>query len=80
MGCALQCGQAQQPTTPVFLDNPEGLYDLEQDPHEVNDLSGSPEHQEIFDYDEKAIAENSLPCRSRFLSEPYLLEHAIKNP
>ena len=43
--------------------SPEGLYDLEQDPHEVNDLSGSPEHQEILIMMRKQLQENSLPCQ-----------------
>ena len=61
--------------------SPEGLYDLEQDPHEVNDLSGSPEHQEILIMMRKQLQEKlaALPDLS-FYPEPYLLEHAIENP
>lgn len=60
---------------------PEGLYDIEQDPHEVNDLSASPEHQEILIMMRKQLQEKlaALPDLS-FYPEPYLLEHAIENP
>ena len=61
--------------------SPEGLFDLEQDPHEVNDLSGSPEHQEILIMMRRQLQEKlaALPDLS-FYPEPYLLEHAIENP
>jgi hypothetical protein len=60
---------------------PEGLYDIEQDPHEVNDLSASPEHQQILILMRKQLQEKlaALPDLS-FYPEPYLLEHAIENP
>lgn len=60
---------------------PEGLYDIEQDPHEVNDLSSSPEHQEILIKMRKQLQEKlaALPDLS-FYPEPYLLDNALDNP
>ena len=60
---------------------PEGLYDLEQDPHEVNDLSGRPQYQEILTRMRNQLREKleGLPDLS-FYPEPYLLENAIENP
>jgi len=60
---------------------PEGLYDLEQDPHEVNDLSERPQYQEILTRMRSQLREKltGLPDLS-FYPEPYLLENAIENP
>ncbi|MEK9517736.1 MAG: sulfatase, partial [Flavobacteriaceae bacterium] len=60
---------------------PEGLYNIEQDPHEVNDLSGSPEHQKILMMMRKRLQEKlaTMPDLS-FYPEPYLLEYALENP
>lgn len=60
---------------------PEGLYDIDQDPHEVNDLSASPVHQEILMQMREQLREKlaTLPDLS-FYPEPYLLEHALGNP
>ena len=60
---------------------PEGLYDIEQDPHEVNNLSASPVYQEILIMMRKQLQEKlaALPDLS-FYPEPYLLDHAIENP
>ena len=60
---------------------PEGLYDIDQDPHEVNDLSASPVHQEILMQMREQLREKlaALPDLS-FYPEPYLLEHALGNP
>jgi len=60
---------------------PEGLYDIYQDPHEVNDLSASPVHQEILMQMREQLREKlaALPDLS-FYPEPYLLEHALGNP
>jgi hypothetical protein len=60
---------------------PEGLYDIDQDPHEVNDLSASPAHQEILMQMREQLREKlaALPDLS-FYPEPYLLEHASGNP
>ena len=60
---------------------PEGLYDIDQDPHEVNDLSASPAHQEILIQMREQLREKlaALPDLS-FYPEPYLLEHALGNP
>ena len=59
----------------------EALYDLEQDPHEVNDLSSSAEHQEILIQMRDQLREKlvSLPDLS-FFPEPFLLENALKKP
>jgi hypothetical protein len=60
---------------------PEGLYDIDQDPHEVNDLSASLAHQEILMQMREQLREKlaELPDLS-FYPEPYLLEHASGNP
>lgn len=59
----------------------EALYDLEQDPHEVNDLSASQEHQEILRSMRNQLHEklSTLPDLS-FYPEPFLLENALENP
>ncbi len=59
----------------------EALYDLDQDPHEVNDLSSSTEHQEILVQMRDQLREKllALPDLS-FYPEPFLLENALKNP
>ena len=59
----------------------EALYDLDQDPHEVNDLSLSAEHQEILSQMRDQLREKlvSLPDLS-FYPEPFLLENALKKP
>jgi arylsulfatase A-like enzyme len=61
--------------------SPEGLYDIDQDPHEVNDLSASPNHQEILIQMRKQLHGKlaALPDLS-FYPEPYLLENALENP
>ena len=61
--------------------SPEGLYNIAQDPHEVNDLSESPEHQKILLMMRKKLQQKlvAMPDLS-FYPEPYLLEHAIENP
>jgi arylsulfatase A-like enzyme len=60
---------------------PEGLYDIDQDPHEVNDLSASHDHQEILLQMRKQLQQKllALPDLS-FYPEPYLLDHALENP
>ena len=66
-----------------FFDSrgPEGLYDIDQDPHEVNDLSASPEHQEILAQMRKQLQEKLLVLPDlSFYPEPYLLDHAPDNP
>ena len=61
--------------------DPEGLYDIDQDPHEVNDLSSSPEHQEILIKMRKQLQQKlaAMPDLS-FYPEPFLLDHALENP
>ena len=61
--------------------SPEALFDLEQDPHEVNDLSASPKHQEILRSMRNQLHEklSTLPDLS-FYPEPFLLENALENP
>jgi len=61
--------------------SPEALYNIEDDPHEINDLSNSENLQEILlqmrGQLQKRIKE--MPDLS-FYPEPYLLDYAIKNP
>ena len=61
--------------------SPEALYNLEEDPHEVNDLSGSKEHQEILSQMREQLHDRliGMPDLS-FYPEPYLLENALDNP
>jgi uncharacterized sulfatase len=42
---------------------PEELYDLENDPDEVNDLAGSPEHRQILERLRKALRDHILRIR-----------------
>lgn len=59
----------------------EALYDLENDPHELNDLSESSGHQEILRSLRNQLHEklSTLPDLS-FYPEPFLLENALENP
>ena len=61
--------------------SPEALYNIEDDPHEINDLSNSESHQEILLQMREQIQERirKMPDLS-FYPEPYLLDNAIKNP
>lgn len=65
-----------------FLARPaEVLYDLEKDPHEVNNLAGDPAHQTILEDLRKELQQQvkSMPDLS-FFPEPYFLEKGIGNP
>lgn len=59
----------------------EALYDLESDPHEINNLFDEPEHRETLIAMRKQLKEHmeQLPDLS-FFPEPYLLEKAMANP
>ena len=61
--------------------SPEALYNIEDDPHEINDLSNSENHQEILLLMRGQLQERikEMPDLS-FYPEPYLLDNAIKNP
>ena len=61
--------------------SPEALYNINLDPHEVNDLSKSEDHKEILLQMRGQLQERilSMPDLS-FYPEPYLLENALKNP
>ncbi len=61
--------------------SPEALYNIEDDPHEINDLSNSKNHQKILLLMRKQLQERikEMPDLS-FYPEPYLLDNAIKNP
>lgn len=61
--------------------SPEALYDIEQDPHEVNDLSNDPEYQSTLLQMRGRLNEKleAMPDLS-FYPEPYLLETALQNP
>ncbi len=61
--------------------SPEALYNINLDPHEVNDLSKSEDHNEILLQMRGQLQEriSSMPDLS-FYPEPYLLNNAIENP
>ena len=61
--------------------SPEALYNLNLDPHEVNDLSKSEDHKEILLQMRRQLQHriSSMPDLS-FYPEPYLLNNAIENP
>lgn len=61
--------------------SPEALYNIDQDPHEINDLSNSENHQEILLRMRGQLHEliKEMPDLS-FYPEPYLLDNAIVNP
>ena len=61
--------------------SPEALYNINLDPHEVNDLSKSEDHKEILLQMRGQLQERilSMPDLS-FYPEPYLLDNALKNP
>ena len=60
---------------------PEALYNINLDPHEVNDLSKSEDHKEILLQMRGQLQEKilSMPDLS-FYPEPYLLDNALENP
>jgi arylsulfatase A-like enzyme len=60
---------------------PEYLFDIENDPHETNNLANSPAHQKELLEIRKQLYDKvvSLPDLS-FYPESYLLEHAFQNP
>ena len=61
--------------------SPEALYNLNLDPHEVNDLSKSEDHKEILLQMRRQLQQriSSMPDLS-FYPEPYLLNNALENP
>jgi hypothetical protein len=61
--------------------SPEALYNIKEDPHEVNDLSKSEDHQEILLQMRGQLQERitAMPDLS-FYPEPYLLDNALENP
>ena len=61
--------------------NPEALYNLEEDPHEIKDLSQEVSHQEILKSMRKQLQNKllDLPDLS-FYPESFLLENALQNP
>jgi arylsulfatase A-like enzyme len=61
--------------------SPEALYNINLDPHEVNDLSKSEDHKEILLQMRGQLQEriSSMPDLS-FYPEPYLLDNALENP
>lgn len=61
--------------------SPEALYNIEDDPHEVNDLSDSEEYQEILTQMRQQLYDRiiGMPDLS-FYPEPYLVENALDNP
>jgi hypothetical protein len=61
--------------------NPEALYNLEEDPHEIKDLSQEVGHQEVLKSMRKQLQNKllDLPDLS-FYPESFLLENALQNP
>ena len=59
----------------------EALYDIERDPHEINDLSDKPENADVLKDLRRRLARKvkSLPDLS-FLPEPVMLAEAMDNP
>lgn len=75
-------GKLSQAQSQFFeMRSPEALYDLENDPDEVIDLSKSKEHQEILSQMRSQLREKlaGLPDLS-FYPEPFLLENVLENP
>ena len=60
---------------------PEALYNIDQDPHEVNDLSKSEDYKEILLQMRENLRERILEMPDlSFYPEPYLLDNALENP
>ena len=61
--------------------SPEALYNINLDPHEVNDLSKSEDHKEILLQMRGQLQQriSSMPDLS-FYPESYLLDNALENP
>ena len=60
---------------------PEALYNIDQDPHEVNDLSKSEDYKEILLQMREKLRERTLEMPDlSFYPEPYLLDNALENP
>ena len=61
--------------------SPEALYDLEEDPHEINNLAKNSEYQSILLELREALSEQvkSMPDLS-FYPEPYFIERGLNNP
>ena len=61
--------------------SPEALFDLDQDPHEVNDLSDDPDHHSVLVRMRDQLNDKlaTLPDLS-FYPESYLLDNALENP
>jgi arylsulfatase A-like enzyme len=59
----------------------ESLYDIESDPHEVNDLAGDPQYASVLKNLRQRLTEKvkGLPDLS-FLPEPVMLRDAMDNP
>jgi hypothetical protein len=59
----------------------EALFDLQQDPHEVNNLAGDPAHATLLSKLRRELQAQvkSMPDLS-FYPEPYFLAHGLKDP
>ena len=59
---------------------PEHLYKIELDPHEVNNLANSDEHQEILIDLRKTLNDHLISSNDlSFFPEPYFLENGISD-
>lgn len=60
---------------------PEALYDLESDPHEVNNLAGDPKHASVLkDLRQRLTSRVKEISDLSFLPEPAMLAEALENP